>query len=86
MLRVVVTFGFTTSGFSDDGRVRHVATAISPSYAKQILRLQEAGAAEAALHPIFAKAITASYFTGWRSQRDGLVAHFTDSQSTELTF
>jgi hypothetical protein len=86
MVRVVVNFGSTTSGFSDDGRVRHGSTAISPSYAKQILRLQEAGTAEAALHPIVAKAITASCFTGWGSQRDELVAHFTDGQSTERTF
>lgn len=86
MVRVVAHFGFTASGSSDDGRVRHVLTEISPTYAKQILELQEAGATEEDLHPIVAKAITESYFTDWGSQCDGLVAHFTDVQSIEFEF
>ncbi|MGW3498314.1 telomere-protecting terminal protein Tpg [Streptomyces sp. NPDC001020] len=86
MVRVVAHFGFTASGSSDDGRVRHVTTAISPNYAKQILQLQEAGATDEDLHPIIAKAITESYFTDWGSQCDGLVAHFTDVQSIEFEF
>ncbi|MFD3485014.1 telomere-protecting terminal protein Tpg [Streptomyces sp. NPDC058665] len=86
MVRVVAHFGFTASGSSDDGRVRHVLTEISPTYAKQILELQEAGATEEDLHPIVAKAITESYFTDWGSRCDGLVAHFTDVQSIEFEF
>lgn len=86
MVRVVAHFGFTASGSSDDGRVRHVLTEISPAYAKQILELQESGATEEELHPIVAKAITESYFTDWGSQCDGLVAHFTDVQSIEFEF
>ncbi|MDQ0383220.1 hypothetical protein J2S54_000040 [Streptomyces sp. DSM 42143] len=54
-------FGFTCSGSSDDGRIRTSTTPISPTYAKQILELQEAEATEEDLHPIIAEAITESY-------------------------
>ncbi|MFD4948440.1 telomere-protecting terminal protein Tpg [Streptomyces sp. NPDC058409] len=86
MVTVVAYFGFTASGSSDDGRQRHVTTAISPTYAAQILQLQEAGATEEDSHPIVAKAITESYFTDWGSQCDGLVVHFTDVQSIDFEF
>ncbi|WP_327259493.1 MULTISPECIES: telomere-protecting terminal protein Tpg [unclassified Streptomyces] len=56
MVHVVAYFGFTASGSSDDGRERHITTPISPTYAAQILQLQEAGATEEDLHPIVAKA------------------------------
>ncbi|MFC7934385.1 telomere-protecting terminal protein Tpg [Streptomyces cinereoruber] len=86
MVHTVAYFGFTASGSSDDGRQRHITTAISPTYAKQILQLQEAGATEEELHPIVAKAITESYFTDWGSRCEGLAAHFTDVQSIEFEF
>ncbi|MFH9043522.1 hypothetical protein ACH4FA_29810 [Streptomyces sp. NPDC017966] len=45
-MRVEVTahFGFACRVSSDDGRERSITTAISPTYAKQTLELQEAGA------------------------------------------
>ncbi|WP_226652334.1 telomere-protecting terminal protein Tpg [Streptomyces hydrogenans] len=52
MVDVTAFFGFTCKGTSDDGRERQVTTEISPTYAKQILELQEAGATEEDLHPI----------------------------------
>ncbi|MGW1605333.1 telomere-protecting terminal protein Tpg [Streptomyces eurythermus] len=62
MVDVTAYFGFTCTGSSDDGRERTITTAISPTYAKQILQLQEAGATEEDLHPIVAEAITESVF------------------------
>ncbi|MFJ3206054.1 hypothetical protein [Streptomyces sp. NPDC086989] len=53
-------FGFTASGSSDDGRQRFLSTATPPTYAAQILQLQEAGATEEELHPIVAAAVTES--------------------------
>ncbi|MEV6507804.1 HTH domain-containing protein [Streptomyces sp. NPDC051642] len=52
MVHVVAYFGFTASGSSDDARERHITTPISPSYAAQILQLQEASATDEDLHPI----------------------------------
>ncbi|MFJ3128683.1 telomere-protecting terminal protein Tpg [Streptomyces sp. NPDC086993] len=46
MVEVTAYFGFTASGSSDDGRIRTITTPISPTYARQILDLQEAGATE----------------------------------------
>ncbi|ONI49898.1 Phosphoglycolate phosphatase [Streptomyces sp. IB2014 011-1] len=63
MVHVVAYFGFTATGSSDDGREWHITTAISPTYAQQILRLQEAGATEEELHPVVAQAATESKFT-----------------------
>lgn len=79
-------FGFTASGSSDDGRQRFVSTAISPTYAKQILEQQEAGATDEELHPIVAAAITESYFIDWGTRCDGLQANFTDVLSLEISF
>ncbi|WP_411978392.1 hypothetical protein [Streptomyces scopuliridis] len=44
----------------------------TPTYAKQIPELQEAGATEEDLHPIVAEAITESYFTEWGTRAAGL--------------
>lgn len=44
MVEVTAYFGFTCKGSSDDGRERSITTAISPTYARQIHELQEAGA------------------------------------------
>ncbi|MFE0945704.1 hypothetical protein [Streptomyces mutabilis] len=79
-------FGFTCSGSSDDGRIRTSTTPISPTYAKQILELQEAEATEEDLHPIIAEAITESYFTEWGTRADGLRADFTHVQSIDFRF
>ncbi|MCX5315902.1 hypothetical protein [Streptomyces sp. NBC_00154] len=86
MVHVVAYFGFTASGSSDDGRERHVTTAILPTYAAQILQLQEDGATEEELHSIVAEAITESYFTDWGTRGQGLVADFTHVQSIEFEF
>ncbi|MGW9238702.1 telomere-protecting terminal protein Tpg [[Kitasatospora] papulosa] len=86
MVDVTAHFGFTCTGSSDDGRQRTITTAISPTYAKQILQLQEAGATEEDLHPIVAKAITESYFTEWGTRANGLRADFTDVQAIEFWF
>ncbi|MFG2631294.1 telomere-protecting terminal protein Tpg [Streptomyces sp. NPDC048473] len=86
MVTVVAYFGFTASGSSDDGRIRHITTPISPTYAAQILQLQEDGATEEELHPVVAEAITESYFTDWGTICDGLVAHFTHVQSIDFEF
>ncbi|MFH8753974.1 telomere-protecting terminal protein Tpg [Streptomyces rimosus] len=86
MVDVTAHFGFTCRGRSDDGRERTITTAISPTYAKQILELQEAGATEEDLHPIVARAITESYFTDWGTRAAGLRADFTDVKSIESRF
>ncbi|WP_434093659.1 telomere-protecting terminal protein Tpg [Streptomyces albidoflavus] len=51
MVEVTAYFGFTCTGISDDVRERHITTDISPTYVRQILELQEAGATEEELHP-----------------------------------
>ncbi|MFF3460498.1 telomere-protecting terminal protein Tpg [Streptomyces sp. NPDC002730] len=79
-------FGFTANGSSDDGRQRFVSTAISPTYAAQILAAQECGATEEELHPIVAAAITESYFTDWGGRAPGLRADFTDVLSLDIQF
>ncbi|MEW2071884.1 terminal protein [Streptomyces sp. NPDC007346] len=86
MVHVVAYFGFTASGSSDDGRVRHITTPISPTYAQQILQLQASGATEEELHPIVAQAVTESYFTEWGNRADGLRADFTHVQSIDFEF
>ncbi|MEO3977997.1 terminal protein [Streptomyces sp. CAU 1734] len=86
MVEVTAYFGFTCTGSSDDGRERHITTDISPTYVKQILALQEAGATEEELHPIVAEAITESYFTEWGTRADGLRANFTAVTSISFRF
>lgn len=86
MVEVTAYFGFTCTGNSDDGRIRTITTPISPTYAKQILALQEAGATEEDLHPIVAEAITESYFTEWGTHANGLRADFTHVQSIDFQF
>lgn len=86
MVHLVAYFGFTASGSSDNGRIRHITTAISPIYVKQILQLQEAGATEEELHPVVAEAITESYFTEWGTRAQGLRADFTHVQSIDFEF
>ncbi|MFE9868709.1 telomere-protecting terminal protein Tpg [Streptomyces sp. NPDC005506] len=65
-------FGFTANGSSDDGRERFISTPTAPTYAAQILHLQEQGATDDDLHPIVAEAITESYFTEWGTRAAGL--------------
>jgi transcriptional regulator with XRE-family HTH domain len=86
MVEVTAYFGFTCLGSSDDGRIRTITTPISPTYARQILDLQEAGATEEHLHPIVAEAITESYFTDWGTRSEGLRADFTHVQAIEFLF
>lgn len=86
MVHVVAYFGFAASGSSDDGRERHITTAISPTYVKQILQLQESGATEEELHPVVAQAVTESYFTEWGTRAQGLRADFTHVQSIDFEF
>ncbi|MGW1438718.1 telomere-protecting terminal protein Tpg [Streptomyces griseus] len=86
MVHVVAYFGFTASGSSDDGRIQHITTPISPTYAQQILQLQASGATEEELHPIVAQAVTESYFTEWGTLAQGLRADFTHVQSIDFEF
>ncbi|GAA2267676.1 hypothetical protein GCM10010232_70080 [Streptomyces amakusaensis] len=86
MVEVTAYFGFTCTGSSDDGRERHITTDIPPTYMKQILALQEAGATEEELHPVVAEAITESYFTEWGTRADGLRADFTAVTSISFRF
>jgi hypothetical protein len=86
MVHVVAYFGFTASGSSDDGRLRHITTAISPVYAARILQLQEAGATDDELHPVVAEAIVESYFTEWGARDVGLRADMTLVESIEFAF
>ncbi|MEV7960548.1 terminal protein [Streptomyces sp. NPDC088141] len=86
MVEVTAYFGFTCTGNSDDGRIRTITTPISPTYARRILDLQEAGATEEDLHPIVAEAITESYFTEWGTRADGLRADFTHVSAIEFLF
>lgn len=83
---VTAYFGFDCKGSSDDGRPRSITTPISPTYAKQFLALQDAGATEEELHPIVAEAITESYFTDWGTRAAGLRADFTHVQSISFRF
>ncbi|MFF3503419.1 telomere-protecting terminal protein Tpg [Streptomyces sp. NPDC003247] len=86
MVEVTAYLGFACRGSSDDGRERSTTTAISPTYAKQILELQEAGATEEDLHPIVVEAITESYFTEWGTRAAGLRADFTYVSKIEFRF
>ena len=86
MVEVTAYFGFTASGSSDDGRIRTITTPISPTYARQILDLQEDGATEEDLHTIVAEAITESYFTEWGTRADGLRADFMHVQAIDFLF
>lgn len=86
MVHVVAYFGFTASGSSDDGRERHITTAISPTYAAQILQLQEAGATDEEMHPVVTEAITESYFTDWGTRVRGLRADLQPVRSIEFEF
>ncbi|WP_030705036.1 MULTISPECIES: telomere-protecting terminal protein Tpg [unclassified Streptomyces] len=86
MVHVVAYFGFAATGSSDDGRERHITTAISPTYVQQILQLQEAGATEEELHPVVAQAVSESYFTEWGTRAQGLRADFTHVQSIDFEF
>ncbi|MFD7763542.1 telomere-protecting terminal protein Tpg [Streptomyces microflavus] len=86
MVHVVAYFGFTATGSSDDGRERHITTAISPTYVQQILQLQASDATEEELHPVVAQAVTESYFTEWGTRAQGLRADFTHVQSIDFEF
>ncbi|MER6775002.1 terminal protein [Streptomyces bacillaris] len=86
MVHVVAYFGFAATGSSDDGRERHITTAISPTYVQQILQLQASGATEEELHPVVAQAVTESYFTEWGTRAQGLRADFTHVQSIDFEF
>ncbi|MFC9178857.1 MULTISPECIES: HTH domain-containing protein [Streptomyces] len=86
MVHVVAYFGFAATGSSDNGRERHITTAISPTYVQQILQLQESGATEEELHPVVAQAVTESYFTEWGTRAQGLRADFTHVQSIDFEF
>ncbi|MCL6293287.1 hypothetical protein [Streptomyces sp. 43Y-GA-1] len=86
MVHVVAYFGFTATGSSDDGRIRHITTAIPPAYVQQILQLQGPGTTEEELHPVVAQAVTESYFTEWGTRAQGLRADFTHVQSTDFEF
>ncbi|MFD6089915.1 hypothetical protein [Streptomyces chartreusis] len=52
MVKMTACFGFTCSGSSDGGGIRVATTPISPTYALQILDLQEARATEEDLFPV----------------------------------
>ncbi|MGW9594682.1 telomere-protecting terminal protein Tpg [Streptomyces chartreusis] len=86
MVEVTAYFGFTCLGSSGAGRIRTITTPISPTYAKQILELQEARATDEDLHPIVTEAITESYFTEWGTRADGLRADFTHVHSIDFQF
>ncbi|MFE6274330.1 telomere-protecting terminal protein Tpg [Streptomyces goshikiensis] len=86
MVDVTAYFGFVGKGSSDDGRERSITTDISPTYAKQILELQAAGATEENLHPLVSEAITESYFTEWGTRAKDLRADFTHVVSIEFRF
>jgi transcriptional regulator with XRE-family HTH domain len=84
--RHVECTAITAHGSSDDGRERFISTPISPTYAAQILQLQEQGATDDDLHPIVAEAITESYFTEWGTRAAGLRADFTHVSSLDIQF
>ncbi|MFE9647469.1 telomere-protecting terminal protein Tpg [Streptomyces sp. NPDC006365] len=78
--------GFTANGSSDEGRVKDIITAVSPSHAAQILQLKEAGATDEDLQPLLAEAITWSYFQEGGTTRKGLRADFTDVEWLDISF
>ncbi|MHB6912722.1 telomere-protecting terminal protein Tpg [Streptomyces sp. DB-54] len=80
------TFGFTANGTSDDGRVRDIITAVSPSHAARILDAKERGATDDELQPLLAEAITDSYFREGGTARAGLRADFQDVEHVEISF
>jgi hypothetical protein len=67
---VYAYFGFICTGSSDGGRGRFISTTISPTYAAQILQLQEAGVTEEDLHrwPLWCSTWCLSCGTGARRQ------------------
>lgn len=71
---------------SDDGRLRHITTPISPAYTARILQLQEAGATDDEPHPVVAEAKVASYFSEWGKRAVGLRADMTLVESIEFEF
>ncbi|MFE2384568.1 telomere-protecting terminal protein Tpg [Streptomyces misionensis] len=80
------TFGFTANGTSDDGRVRDIITAVSPSHAARILEAKERGATDDELQPLLAEAITESYFREGGTVRAGLRADFRDVEHLQIDF
>ncbi|MCZ1000737.1 terminal protein [Streptomyces mirabilis] len=79
-------FGFTANGTSDEGRVKDIITAVSPSHAAQILQEMEAGATDEDLQPLLAEAITVSYFQEGGTTRLGLRADFTDVEWLNISY
>ncbi|MFD8931283.1 telomere-protecting terminal protein Tpg [Streptomyces mirabilis] len=79
-------FGFTANGSSDEGRVKDIITAVSPSHAAQILQEMEAGATDEDLQPLLAEAITWSYFQEGGTTRKGLRADFTEVDWLEIKY
>lgn len=79
-------FGFTANGSSDEGRVKDIITAVSPTHAAQILQLKKAGATDDDLQPLLAEAITYSYFQESGTTRKGLSADFTDVEWLDISF
>ncbi|MGW3954024.1 telomere-protecting terminal protein Tpg [Streptomyces sp. NPDC004752] len=80
------TFGFTANGTSDDGRVRDIITAVSPSHAARILEARERRATDDELQPLLAEAITESYFREGGTIRAGLRADFQDVEHLTIDF
>ncbi|MEE6269112.1 helix-turn-helix transcriptional regulator [Streptomyces diastatochromogenes] len=80
------TFGFTADGTSDDGRVRDIITAVSPSHAARILDAKEHGATDEELQPLLAEAVTESYFRAGGTIHAGLRADFQDVEHLDISF
>lgn len=79
-------FGFGPDGTSDEGRVRDLTVAVSPSHARSILAAQESGATDEDLHALVAEAIADAYFRQGGGRRAGLEVKFADLEWLDIKF
>ncbi|MCY0947804.1 telomere-protecting terminal protein Tpg [Streptomyces antarcticus] len=86
VIKFRATLGFTANGSSDDGRVRDLSIAVSPSHAALILAAQEEGATDTDLHEAIAEAVADAYFRQGGGGRASLKVNFTDVESLNIEF
>jgi AcrR family transcriptional regulator len=79
-------FGFGPEGTSDEGRVRDLMVAVSPSHASAILAAQESGATDTDLHELVAEAIADAYFRQGGGGRAGVEVKFADVEWLDIKF
>ncbi|MGW9400627.1 telomere-protecting terminal protein Tpg [Streptomyces sp. NPDC055642] len=81
-----VYFGFGPEGSSDEGRMRDIMTAVSPTHADAILTARESGATDDDLHELVAEAIADAYFRKEGGGRAGMHVEFKDVERLDISF